>query len=203
MGRTYFVANVQGRTVLNRTEDNGETWMGIQASVDGDQIGGPSSCMGLGQHVWVSYGVRAASGLSAIKVAYSADGGETIMDVGVVSDPDLKPTFAIHAVTAQPPERGHLVYYNGVALGDDASSLYRVAFTPGSLMQEPPMLPSDPPNGLPGVLLYEPVSLQFQESDQRWLGSGVGVDFENGKLFVAFVDNSGIESHVAFKAVEL
>lgn len=201
MGRTYLVTIAQGRVNLRRSEDNGDMWQGIQASADGDQIAGPASCVAVGTNVWVSYGVRGAAGLSEIKVAHSSDGGETIANVGVVSDPDIRAVHAVHQVTAQPPETAHAVYYNGSGLGDETATFRRVRFTPDNLMQMPPLDPMDPPLGMPSVLVQEPMSLQLISDDRRWLGSGVGIDFEDGKMLLAFVDNSSGNSHIAFKAV--
>ncbi len=201
-GRTYLVELVQGRIGLSRTEDNGDTWQGIQASADGDQVRGGATCIAQGDNVWVSYGVGGNNGLNEIKVAYSADGGATIMDVGVVSDPDIKAVHALHQLALEPPETGHLVFYNGAGLADKASSLRRVRFSPANLMQEPPLTPDDPPLGLPSVLVHEPVTLSLIDDDQRWLGSGIGLDFEGSELFVAYVDNSSGDSHVAFTVVD-
>lgn len=201
MGRTYLVALVQGRVSLSRSEDNGDTWNGIQASEDGDQVRGRPSCVAQGDHVWVSYGVSGDTGLDAIKVAYSPDGGETIMDVGVVSDPEIRPVHALHQLAVEPPETGHLLYYNGAGLSDQGASLRRVRFTPTNLVQEPPMLPDDPPLGLPSVLVHEPVTLQLVDDDVRWLGNAIGLDFDGSDLYVAYVDNSSAMAHVAFTVV--
>lgn len=201
MGRTYLTYVSQGRVFLLRSDDNGDTWMQNQASADGDSISGPPSCVAVGQNVWVSYGVRANIGLDEIKVAHSDDAGDNILNVGVVSDPDAKPLFGLHQLAAQAPETGHLVYYNGAGLGDKGGSLRRVRFSPANLEPPPIMMPDDPPPGLPSVLITEPITMQLIDDDERWLGNGIGLDFAGSDLYVAYVDNSGDESHVAFKVV--
>lgn len=201
MGRTYLVELVQGRISLLRSDDNGDTWNGIQASQDGDQVRGRPSCVAQGDHVWVSYGTSGDTGLEEIKVAYSPDGGETIMDVGVVSDPEIRPVFALHQLAVEPPETGHLIYYNGAGLADQGATLRRVRFSPTNLMQEPPILPDDPPPGLPSVLVHEPVTLQLVEDDVRWLGDGVGLDYDGSDLYIAYVDNSSAMAHISFTVV--
>jgi hypothetical protein len=202
MGNTYLAYQNGGRVTLLRSEDNGDTWNGTQASEDGDSLSGLPSCVAEGDNVWVSYGVRGNIGLEQIKVAYSSDGGETIQDVGVVSDPDADALFALHQLAVQAPETGHLVYYNGAGLGDKGGSLRRVQFSPANLEapMEPPM-PDDPPPGLPSVVVAEPITMALVSDDDKWLGRGIGLDYEASNLYVAYVDNQTDASHIAFKVV--
>ncbi len=201
MGRTFMVYATQGRIALQRSEDNGDTWQGTQASADGDSISGPPSCVASGLNVWVSYGTRGNIGLDEIKVAYSPDGGESIMDVGVVSDPEAKPLFSLHALAVQPTETGHLVYYNGNGVGAKDGSLRRVRFTPANLMEPMNPMPDDPPLGLPSVLVTEPLEMNLATDDTGWLGTGIGFGYEDSDLYIAYVDNRGEAGHIAFKVV--
>jgi hypothetical protein len=202
MGRTYLVELVQGNYYLHYSEDNGDTWTGgIPVAVDGDQVSGLPSCVASGQNVWVSYGTRGSGGLDEIKVAYSADGGDTFMYVGVVSEPELTDVFALNQLAVEPPETAHLAYYLGAGPGDQLSSVRRVRFSPTELEQMPPM-EDDPPLGLPSAVVKEPVSLQTGGEDPRWLGESIGVDFGDDNIYIAYVDNADGESHIAFAAIE-
>ena len=200
-GRTFLTYLGQGGVTLLRSEDNGDNWMGAQADDGMDSLAGAPSCVAEGDNVWVSYGVRGNLALDMIKVAYSMDGGETIMFRGVVTDPEAKSTFGLHQIALQPLETGHLVYYNGAGLGDGLASLLRVRFTPTNLDQVPPIGMEEMEFGLPGVLVHEPVELQLVDGSEDWLGSGIGLEFEGSDLYVAYVDNSSGQSHIAFKVI--
>jgi hypothetical protein len=202
MGRTYLVEHVQGNYYLHYSTDNGDTWTpGIPVAVDGDQVTGLASCVASGLNVWVSYGTRGTGGLDEIKVAYSSDGGDTFMYVGVVSEPTVTSVFALNQLAVEPPETAHVLYYLGAGSGDQLASARRVRFTPANLEQMPPMM-DDPPLGIPSTVVKEPLTLETSSESTKWLGDSVGFDYDSGTLYAAYVDNSDGRSHIAFIGVE-
>jgi hypothetical protein len=203
MNNTYLVSVSGGRVQLRSSADDGDSWGSIDAQDVNEQglVSGPVSCIANGTNVWVSYGVSGPDGIAAIRVALSEDSGQSIAQWGTISDPMIKPQFRLHQLALQAPTTAFGVYYNGAGKGDESASLRRVTFTPGSLMQDPPMMPDDPPLGLPSDVIAEPVVFQIEETHAQWLGESVGVAYDNGALNVVYVDNNDGNAHIAFTKV--
>ncbi len=205
MGQSYIVAVQGGRLLLFRSDDDGMNWNAIEAqdAGEGGQVRGPVTCVADEQNVWMTYGLAGSDGLSKIRAAVSQDGGQSVALWGTISDPDIKPKFALNATALQKPETVHVVYYNGAGAGDLVGSLLRVRYTPANLMdQMPPMMPGDPEPGLPGILVAEPIVFQNDEDDARWLGTGVGLRYQDNALYVAYVDNAANAAHISFKVID-
>jgi hypothetical protein len=204
-GRSYLAVRRGEQVLLGRSLDSGTSWDFIGASADGEEAGGPPSCVAAGEHVWVSYGLESSNGLGALRVAHSGDKGESIDARSTVHDPSLGPSFAVHQLAREPRTDTHLVYYEGAGPGDEAASVRRVRLPLAELLGAGGAGGfggagggGAPPAGLPSVAVHEPVTLQLRTDSARFIGESVGVAFAAGALHVAYVDNDDGAAHVAY-----
>jgi hypothetical protein len=79
-----------------------------------------------------------------------------------------------------------LAYYAGAGEGDAAASVWWSRSVDGSATFSPPKL------------VHQPITLLSSRSDPRWIGEYFGTAWADGNLHVAYVDNAGDASHVAF-----
>jgi hypothetical protein len=203
-GNTYITAVQGGRLLLYRSADDGMTWNATQAQDvnEGNSVRGPVTCVADEDKVWITYGIAGSDGLSRIRTVMSEDGGQNMSLWGTVSDPEIKPKFALNEMALQRPETVHIVYYNGAGAGDKTGSFLRVRATPANLMQDPPMMPGDPEPGLTGIEIASPIVFENDESQRQWLGTSIGLRYQDGKLYMAYVDNASGDAHIAFKVVD-
>lgn len=207
--RVYMTSLTRGRALLWRSDDNGETWQVIEVQAGGEQgqVRGPPSCAAAGTHVWVSYGLRSnGAAQRALRVAHSADRGETVSDRGTVSEVGPGLRFGAHRIVLSAPERAQLFYYAGAGPGDQAGSLRQAQLE----VRDDVEIDGFPPVGLPLLSPYAvqwstvhaPVTLELSPDNPAWIGDDVGVSVSGGVFYVAHVDNGTRASHVHLLRVE-
>jgi hypothetical protein len=205
-GNTYLTSLSAGRVSLRRSGDNGETWeiIEVQAAGEQGQIARPPSCVAAANNVWISYGIRKSGGLKAVRVARSADSGETISSWLTLSNPEEATYFAVAGLTLEPPDVGHAAFYAAVGPGDESASLRRVRFTTDDLItppEEPPEEP-EPPSYIDSTVVRAPLTFELNEENDRWLGRRLGLAFDDDQLYIAYVDNVSRESHIALQILK-
>jgi hypothetical protein len=212
MGRTYVVYVVDGRLVLQST-DNGQDWSGgveIQGAGEAGSVGLPPTCFAQGDDLWVSYGLRTASYLHAVRVAHSPDGGATFDSHASVHDALVAPYFTNHQIAVEPSGAANVVFYAASGPGDQVGSFRRVRYSPaevggggaggmgtGGMGGEGGI--ADP--GMESTLVHEPIRFELSSESVSWLGSGVGLLYDNNDLFVAYVENAERDAHIAFEKI--
>ncbi len=50
----------------------------------------------------------------------------------------------------------------------------------------------------PSTVIHQPVTFLQSRTSLKWIGEYFGVAWRDGDLYTAYVDNSGLESHIAF-----
>ncbi len=204
-GYTYLTSVNQGALTLRRSGDNGETWeaIGVQATAENGKISGAPLCVASAKNVWVVYGTRKTGGLKEVRVARSADSGASVTSWLTLSNPEESALFAVPQLTVEAPDIGHALFYAGAGPGDESASLRRVRFTNEDLVTPPEEPPDEPelPTYISSTLVHEPLTLQLNDENDRWLGDRVGIAFDKDQLYVSYVDNALRHAHVAFEVL--
>lgn len=204
MGSRVYVTNVlvTNNTGVNAielhwSEDGGATWANqarTAASMQGEALAFEDpTCAAEGNEVWVSYGLTRdristaqSAKLTAIRIAHSADGGQTIDNRYDAHDPNTANYFIHPYLVRELNGALDLVYYAGNAEGDTMGSFRRSRSTDGGMTWAPSMV------------VRAPVTFLGARASQKWLGDYVGLAWARNNLYTAFVDNTGAYSHVAF-----
>lgn len=202
-GRVYVV-NVSGGRVRMQYSDDLISWsQEVDMHGAGEEVGQPATCVGSGDELWVSYGLRTANYLHSIRVAHSPDLGATVDGRLSAHDTAAAPFFANHQLTVEPSGAVNMAFYAASGPGDSVGSFRRVRFTDADLPDplDPPPDPEEEDVGRESVLVKEPVTFELSDNSDRWIGSGVGMVYDGGSLYMAYVDNENGESHIAFDTV--
>lgn len=197
-GRLFVVALVGGDVTLLYSDDSGETWQGGgQVNAVGSTL--PPTCSTRDGEVWVSYGVPKQQALGSIRVAHFLD-DLTLDRDEVVSDPEAGNLFYNHDISVELDLAVNLVYYAGAGIGDEVATLRHIRYTDDDLPdpEEPPDPDAGPP-GLASTVVHEPVTLNINSKSVSWLGLNVGAVWRDGSMYIAYVDNSNRDAHVAFR----
>jgi hypothetical protein len=197
----YDDITAERQVFLRWSDDDGASWPAanvttVSAADELDVGVDDPSCVASGNEVWVLYGrthdTPSANGfgsLYAVRVAHSADGGQSIAERYDAHDPAFP--LELHPRFARTDAGGlAIVSYAGASDGDAAGSVR------ASLSPDATTFPAT-------ILVHEPVTFLDSRTSLKWIGEYFGVDWRDGNLYTAYIDNSGTESHVAFHRTAL
>jgi hypothetical protein len=201
-GRDYVVYFDDFGIALRASDDDGQSWTAIDpVSVSG--AGEPvafqdPTCVADGQNVWVSYGLseepfgRGASLplLDAVRVARSADGGQSILSRTVALDPAAGQLFFLPQLARATGQTLDMVYYAGQADMDPTGTFRHARSTDGGSTWQP------------SETVHGPILFTGDRTTPVWLGDYMGLSVLGGAPHAAFVDNTSGFAHVAHAAIE-
>jgi hypothetical protein len=180
------------------SDDGGKSWSSpVQVEANGEQGAltymREGNCVADGNDVYILYGLSddlsqvshgQVAPLNRLVLAHSADGGKSIASRTDVGDKSAGSHYLLSRLASEGGGVLDLTYYAGKNEGDVKAS-YRFArstngghsFAPSSAVRQP--------------LLYE-----LQRTTAQWLGDYMGLVWQDGRYYSAFVDNSSPSSHV-------
>jgi len=132
-----------------------------------------------------------ANKLYAVRLAHSADGGQSIASRVDAHDPAAAKFFQ-HPQLAREPGGGlDLSYYAG-DFDKDMAGTFRRSRADG---------PASP--FMPSTVVQTPVDFLTARGDPQWLGDYTGIFAQGGELYLSYaVNDSGI-SHIAFAKAQV
>jgi hypothetical protein len=184
---------------LQYSDDDGGTWSSRETSISLSAetgLGGrvSPSCAGDGKNVWVLYGLShdpAPPAMiprsTALRLARSTDGGESFAAHDTVSGAAAGDLYLTPALARGLDGSLHVVYYGNGAEGageDRGGLVWSSSHDLGTTFGPPLPLRT----ALRFVHLWE----------DHWLGYWIGVVVAEGALHVAYVDNAGHPSRIAY-----
>jgi hypothetical protein len=194
---TYLAYDTALEARLAHSDDGGGTWSAeTVVSAPGEAVAFDDPvCVADNDEVWISYGLTKdplnmssadASKLSAVRLAHSGDGGQTI-DTRIDAHDPSAGTYFMHPLLVR--ESGgalDLTYYAGNMDKDPAGSFRRSrAAAPVTSFG-------------PSVAVYQPLTFLVSRADLRWLGDYTGLFTRAGKLYLSFAVNDTGSAKIAF-----
>jgi hypothetical protein len=185
---------------LWRSDDGGKTWPSHIQLIDQDEYAyltfmRDGNCVADGDDVWVLYNQSDDAALSNhqkiarstnLRLAHSADGGQSIESRSEVGDATKGPYFLLSRLALEENGALDVAYYAGSGDGD-ANASYRWGRS------------TDGGKTFPSQALRSPVQFEQSRITAKFLGDYMGLAWKDGRLFSAFVDNSGV-SHIVLHA---
>jgi hypothetical protein len=185
------------------SDDGGVTWPAANTAEVDDPADGPASyaqpyCVSDGPHLWVLYGVSWGDPLDltvknlqrskSLKLAVSTDGGATFTRTDA-HDPAVGQSFFAPNLALESSGALDLVYYAGATVGDTTASLVRSRAADGQ-------------NFCSAVPIQTGLTLSVSGyGTGKSIGRFVGQTLVGTTQYLAYVDNSGTDGHVAFAKV--
>jgi hypothetical protein len=194
---TYLGFNgVDFDTRLSRSDDGGASWSPetIVSLANEPVAFDDPSCAGELDEVWVAYGLSldplddttsSTQKLHSIQLAYSSNGGQSILTRGEIADLSSAKYFMHPQITREDSGALDIVYYAGQSDEDSNAYFRRDRATP------PMLFP-------PSSVVEHPVTFLQARGDPRWLGDYVGIHTRNGRMYTSYVVNTSGLSQVAF-----
>lgn len=200
---TYPRMGAAGNVVaieLVHSDDQGATWSSethVAIAPKEPLAYEDPACAADGNEVWISYGlskdpptVDTTGRLHAIRMAHSADGGESFDLRLDAHDPTAAPAYLLPAMSREDDGSLDLLYYAGDADGD-AGALRRARMPAGAGAFEP------------SILVDPALTFNLQRGSPIWLGDYIGVASHAGRLYMAYATNESGFSHVAFASAKI
>lgn len=184
---------------LRWSDDHGASWPSENFSTDFALPAEVSTiqaydlrCVGEGQEVWVMYGLASgpatATGippLDEIHVSHSTDAGKSFVDRAVITRAGTR--FLRPEIIRDGSGVLHVIAYTGTAEGDPNGAVRRWRSTDGGkqFVEESPV--------------HSPILFTGERGGTNaWIGDYSGLAVDQNELFVTFVDNASLSSHVTF-----
>lgn len=211
-GRTWLTHLRESRVLVTWSDDDGVTWPG-ERGVDDDaqgRVAHPPTCVAQGDEIWITYGLTndgqakpsRPRRLVEIRTAHSIDGGETFELHAPVHDPEAAPYFGVPQTALEDSDAVNLIYYTGQGFNDGVGTFRRARWTLETLAaQADAGAPDGGELGLSSALVQSPITFAASRESRKWVGDHVGLVWEDGKLYGAFVDNADDYSHIRFSAL--
>ncbi len=183
---------------LWRSDDGGKSWSSpIQVEAAGEQGGltymREGNCVADGDDVYILYGLsddlsqqshNMVAPLSRLVLAHSADGGKSISSRTDVGDKAAGSHYLLSRLASEGGGVLDLTYYAGSGEGD-AQASYRFARS------------TDRGKSFgPSIAIRTPVLYELKRTTEQWLGDYMGLVWQGGRYYSAFVDNSAPAAHV-------
>ncbi|APR79604.1 Hypothetical protein A7982_04951 [Minicystis rosea] len=199
-GRAYLFlldTNKSGG-VLWRSPDGGKTWNPSDQKpivAPGEKFAVPldGNCVAAGDEVWAVYGVTDEAStsqkiprLTHIKIAHSSDGGATIDARYKVEDAAAGAYFLLPRIASEGAGTLGITYYAGAGSGDLNASYRHARSTDGGKTFGP------------STVVRTPILYDQMRSTATWFGDYMGLTWNGGSLFGAYIDNTGGASHIVF-----
>ncbi|MCA9594657.1 MAG: exo-alpha-sialidase [Myxococcales bacterium] len=153
------------------------------------------NCVAHGEDVWILYGLsddvatsnhEKIAHLSSLRLAHSGDGGQSIESRVDVGDPSAGKYFLLSRLAREDSGALDITYYAGSGDGDDQASYRWGRSTDGG-------------KTFPTTVLRSPVVFEQSRVTSKFLGDYMGLVWQGGRLYSAFVDNSAA-SHIVLHA---
>lgn len=209
VGRTYITGVYDGRAFVQWSDDDGATWpngAGREVSGGEGQVAQRPSCIVDGNELWVAYGLTSDAPkpgkyqkLTAVRVAHSVNDGQDIAERYDVHDGEAAKYFGTFQLEHELTGSLDVVYYSGAGNGDAVGTFRRARWKAEEPTDAGPPDTDGGPVGKPSTVIREPITFGASRDSDKWLGDSVGMFWWlDGTLYVAYVDNGGGESHIAF-----
>ncbi|MFT3772045.1 MAG: sialidase family protein [Minicystis sp.] len=195
--RIWAAYHAGGGIGLRWSDDDGVTWPDANKSAVAAQGEQPAfddpTCAADGNDVWISYGLSndqfsgdASPKLHTVRVAHSPDGGSTVDFRVDAHDAAAAKLFMHPALVRATNGTLHLVYYAGQADQDAMGTFRRSSSTDGGHTWQA------------STVVRQPITYLGDRASPLWLGDYVGSAWSGGDLYMSYVDNAGMYSHIAF-----
>jgi hypothetical protein len=201
-GRAYLylldMDNTETGGLLWRSQDGGKTWDPSDQTpiaAPGERFSVPldGNCVAAGNEVWAVYGVtdQIASSqkvprLTHINIAHSSDGGATIDARYQVEDAAAGAHYLLPRIASEGAGVLDITYYAGSGSGDTNASYRHARSTDGGKTFGP------------SVVVRQPILYDQNRATPTWFGDYMGLTWNGGSLFGAYIDNASGASHIVF-----
>lgn len=190
---------------LRSSDDDGATWSAPVEVTTGDEeltldASANLGCVTSGSDVWIYYGLAPDQytewgstfledlwepDMSHVRLAHSADGGQTFASRQDVLDPRAGSSAMYPVLAGEGGATLDVAYYAGQGAGDTHAGLRRSRSTDGATFP-------------PSALVHAPLTLETSRTVSQWVGDYIGVATWNGALFLVYTDNATTTPHVGF-----
>ena len=186
--------------LLRTSDDEGATWSTKATTVtttrDPQVANHDPSCAAAGDDVWIDYDISTVPPATAdegdqqpgtaIRVAHSADRGQTIALRIDATDPAAPKQNLFSTIARTDDGALHLAYYAGTGDGDTAAMLRHARSTD--------LAAFEPSESIDGPLLF-----QLKRASADWLGDYISAVHDGNDLWVAWTTNASGTSHIAVR----